>query len=192
MSNIFFVIFRRMRRPLISLLLAYVITILGLVLIPGQDADGNPWRMDFFHAFYFVSFMSTTIGFGEIPYEFTEAQRFWVTFALYANVVVWLYAIGNVLSLLQDRAFQQAIIERRFSRRIRHLREPFYIICGYGETGHALVPATSPEATSIPASCSVSASVPRPRTPRSFGQSLNFSAATSTTTVLIPSFFNCL
>ena len=141
MNNIFFIIFRRMRRPLISLLLAYVVAILGLVLIPGQDAEGNPWRMDFFHAFYFVSFMSTTIGFGEIPYEFTEAQRFWVTFSLYANVVVWLYAIGTVLSLLQDRAFQQSITERRFSRRIRHLREPFYIICGYGETGHALVRA---------------------------------------------------
>ncbi|MCP4995222.1 MAG: potassium transporter TrkA, partial [Gammaproteobacteria bacterium] len=141
MNNIFFVVFRRMRRPLISLLLVYAITLLGLVLIPGQDADGNPWRMDFFHAFYFVSFMSTTIGFGEIPYEFTEAQRLWVTFSLYATVVVWLYAIGTMLTLLQDRAFQHSISERRFSRRINHLREPFYIICGYGETGHALVRA---------------------------------------------------
>lgn len=139
MNNIFFIVFRRMRRPLISLLLVYAIAMLGLALIPGQDADGNPWRMDFFHAFYFVSFMATTIGFGEIPYAFTEAQRLWVTFSLYATVVVWLYAIGTMLTLLQDRAFQQSITERKFTRRIRHLREPFYIICGYGETGHALV-----------------------------------------------------
>lgn len=141
MNNIVFVVFRRMRRPLISLLMVYAITLLGLVVIPGQDADGNPWRMNFFHAFYFVSFMSTTIGFGEIPYEFTEAQRLWVTFSLYANVVVWLYAIGTMLTLLRDRAFQHSISERRFSRRIRRMREPFYIICGYGETGHALVRA---------------------------------------------------
>ena len=75
--------------------------------------------MDFFHAFYFVSFMSTTIGFGEIPYEFTDGQRLWVTFSLYASVVVWFYAIGNLLSLVQDRAFRQALIERKFARRIR-------------------------------------------------------------------------
>lgn len=138
MENIVFLAFRRMRRPLLTLILAYAIATLGLTLIPGQDADGNVWRMDFFHAFYFISFTATTIGFGEIPYEFTDAQRLWVVISLYALVVVWFYAIGNLLSLVQDRSFQQAVTERRFARRIRHLREPFYLICGYGETGSAL------------------------------------------------------
>ncbi len=139
MENIVFLAFRRMRRPLLTLILTYAVAILGLTLIPGRDAAGNVWYMDFFHAFYFVSFMSTTIGFGEIPYEFTDAQRLWVTFSLYASVVVWFYAIGNLLSLVQDKAFQHAVIERRFTKRIRRLREPFYLICGYGETGGALV-----------------------------------------------------
>jgi hypothetical membrane protein len=89
MDHIFFLILRRMRLPLIMLVLTYATTMLGLVLIPGQDPQGNPWHMDFFHAFYFVSFMATTIGFGEIPYEFTNAQRLWVTFSIYATVVVW-------------------------------------------------------------------------------------------------------
>jgi len=141
MDNIVFLILRRMRRPLLTLVLVYAVSVLGLVLIPGQDAQGNPWHMSFFHAFYFVSFMSTTIGFGEVPYEFTDAQRAWVTVCIYLSVVAWLYAIGTILSLLQDKTFQHAIRERRFAQRIRHLREPFYILCGYGETGRELARA---------------------------------------------------
>jgi Trk K+ transport system NAD-binding subunit len=141
MDNIVFLILRRMRRPILTLVLVYAASVLGLVLIPGQDAQGNPWHMSFFHAFYFVSFMSTTIGFGEIPYEFTDAQRVWVLVSIYMSVVSWLYAIGTILALLQDKTFQQAIRERRFAQRIRHLREPFYILCGYGETGRELAQA---------------------------------------------------
>ncbi len=139
MDNIFFLVFRRMRQPLLTLVLTYAVAVLGLVLIPGQDDAGQPWRMDFFHAFYFVSFMSTTIGFGEIPYPFTDGQRLWVIFSLFASVVAWIYAIGNLLALVQDKAFQQAMTERRFARRIRRQRDPFYLVCGYGETGGALV-----------------------------------------------------
>ena len=139
MDNIVFLILRRMRRPLLTLILAYAAAIFGLTLIPGQDADGNPWRMDFFHAFYVISYTSTTIGFGEIPYAFTDGQRLWVTLSLYTTVVSWIYAIGTILALVQDRTFQRAIGESRFARRIRGMREPFYLVCGYGETGEALI-----------------------------------------------------
>jgi Trk K+ transport system NAD-binding subunit len=141
MENVVFLIFRRMRAPLVALIVTYAVAITGLVLIPGQDAEGNPWRMGFFHAFYFVSYMSTTIGFGEIPYPFTGAQRFWVTLTIFSTVIVWLYSIGTVLALLQDKTFQRAVTELRFARRIRRLSDPFYLICGYGETGSALVRA---------------------------------------------------
>jgi len=141
MDNIVFIILRRMRRPLLTLVLVYAVSILGLVLIPGKDAQGNVWHMDFFHAFYFMSFMSTTIGFGEIPQEFSGAQRAWVTFCIYLAVVAWLYAIGNILTLLQDKAFQQAIRERRFAQRIKQMRDPFYLLAGYGETGRELTRA---------------------------------------------------
>lgn len=141
MNSIIFLVLRRLRRPLLTLISVYTISVLGLVLIPGQDAHGNPWQMSFFHAFYFVSFMSTTIGFGEIPHAFTDAQRAWVLVSIYLSVIAWLYAIGTILSLLQDKTFQRAIKERRFARRIRQLREPFYILCGYGETGKELARA---------------------------------------------------
>jgi len=141
MDGFIFLVFRRMRRPLLTLLTVYSTAVLGLVLIPGQDADGNVHHMSFFHAFYFVSYMGTTIGFGEIPYAFTDAQRLWVTFSIYGTVVAWFYAIGTVLTLVQDRTFHHALKELRFARRIRKLTEPFYLLAGYGQTGRELVMA---------------------------------------------------
>lgn len=149
MNNVIFIFFRRMRQPLLTLVVAYSVAVLGLVLIPGQDGDGNVWHMDFFHAFYFVSYMATTIGFGEIPYAFTDAQRIWVLLSIYATVIGWLYAIGTLLTLVQDKSFQEAITERRFTRRIKQLKEPFYIVCGYGETGEALVSVLSERNQSV-------------------------------------------
>lgn len=139
MENVIFLFLRRMRGPLLLLIAAYAVSIGGLVLIPGVDDDGNPWRFDFFHAAYFVSFMGPTIGFGEIPYEFTPAQRAWVMFTIYLTVLSWLYAIGKIFGLLQDPAFARALTEARFIRAVKAIREPFYIVCGYGETGSILV-----------------------------------------------------
>ena len=141
MQNIVFLILRRMRPPLLTLLMVYAIAVLGLTLIPGRDADGNVWQMSIFHAFYFVSYMATTIGFGEIPYAFSDAQRLWVSLSLYAAVIAWIYAFGTILALVQDRTFLEALAEYRFARRIRRMREPFHLVCGYGETGTALVRA---------------------------------------------------
>lgn len=141
MENIIFLIFRRMRAPLLTLIVTFAIAVLGMVVIPGMDPQGNPWHMDFFHAFYFVSYMSTTIGFGEVPHAFSDGQRIWVTLTLFATVVAWIYAIGTLLTLIQDKTFRQAVTEGRFARRIRRLREGFYLVCGYGQTGGALVEA---------------------------------------------------
>lgn len=141
MNSILFLFLRRMRAPLLVLLAAYTISVAGMVLIPGVDDQGEPWRMTFFHAFYFVSYMGSTIGFGEIPYAFTDAQRFWVVVTIYLSVISWLYAIGTILSIIQDPIFKRAVTEQRFTLQIRRLRDPFYLIVGYGESGSLLVPA---------------------------------------------------
>ncbi|MBX2850043.1 MAG: NAD-binding protein [Acidiferrobacterales bacterium] len=135
MSDIFFLVLRKLRTPLIVLISVYAIATLGMTLIPGVDDQGQVWHMSFFHALYFVSFMGTTIGFGEIPYEFTDGQRAWVLVCIYTSVISWLYAIGTTLSLLGDQTFRNAISNRAFQRAIKHIDLPFYIICGYGETG---------------------------------------------------------
>lgn len=136
MSSTFFLVLRRMRAPLIVLIAIYTVTITGLIVIPGQDADGNPAPpLSVFHAFYFVSYTATTIGFGEIPEPFSDAQRLWVTLCIYLSVVGWSYAIVTILALLQDRAFRIALAVNKFGRQVHRLSEPFYIICGAGNTG---------------------------------------------------------
>jgi len=133
-----FLVLRRMRVPLITLILIFAISVLGLTLVPGQDAAGAPTRMSIFHAFYVMSYTATTIGFGELPDPFTDAQRLWVTGTIYLSVIGWAYAISALLSLLQDRAFKAALALQHFSRKVSRLREPFVLIVGYGQTGELL------------------------------------------------------
>nr|CAA6830514.1 MAG: Potassium channel protein [uncultured Thiotrichaceae bacterium] len=145
MPGLFYILLRRLRIPLIVLVIIYAISILGFVLIPGQDDLGNVWQMSFFHAFYFVSYMASTIGFGEIPYAFTDAQRMWAMFTIYASVIGWLYSIGALLGILQDPAFRRLRSEYLFRRKVENIHSPFYLICGYGDTGAILVEALSVE-----------------------------------------------
>jgi len=90
------IVLRFMRRPILVLIVVYAIAISGLVLIPGQDAEGNPTHMSIFHAFYFLTYTATTTGFGEIPHPFTDAQRLWAIVLLYGSVVAWIYAISSI------------------------------------------------------------------------------------------------
>jgi voltage-gated potassium channel len=137
-SAAIFLVLRRMRAPLIVLIVIFAVTVLGLTLIPGQDAQGRPWRMGFFDAFYVMSYTATTIGFGEIPYPFTYGQRMWVTVSIYLTVIGWAYAIGSLLALLQDRGFRRAVAAQHFTRKVSRLREPFLLIAGFGQTGELL------------------------------------------------------
>ncbi len=133
-----FVVLRRMRAPLITLIVIFAFSVIGLSLIPGVDAEGQPARLSPFDAFYVMSYTATTIGFGEIPYAFSYAQRMWVTGTIYLTVVGWAYAIGSLLALLQDRAFRQALALRHVSRKVTRLREPFLLVAGFGQTGETV------------------------------------------------------
>jgi voltage-gated potassium channel len=137
-SETIFLVLRRMRTPLIVLIVIFAVSVLGLKLIPGQDPQGHPTRLGFFDAFYVMSYTASTIGFGEIPFPFTYAQRMWVTITIYLTVIGWAYAIGSLLALLQDRAFRQAVALQQFRRKVSRLREPFLLIAGYGRTGELL------------------------------------------------------
>ena len=141
MGDVLFLVLRRLRAPLLVLLLVYAVSIAGMVAIPGVDDEGRPWRMGFFHALYVMSYTATTIGFGEIPYPFTDAQRLWVTFAIYLSVIGWAYALGAVFALTQDPTFRAAASRSLFERRVARLREPYVVICGYGRSGQAIAGA---------------------------------------------------
>jgi len=135
-NSAFFLVLRRMRAPIIVLIVIYGIAVIGLTLVPGVNAEGQPAApLSFFHAFYFISYTATTIGFGEIPNAFSDAQRLWVTVCIYLTVVGWSYSVVTLIALLQDKSFQNTLTTNRFARRVRLLKEPFYLICGCGETG---------------------------------------------------------
>lgn len=137
-EDLLFMVLRRLRAPLITLIVVYAISVGGLALVPGLGADGNPQRMTIFHAFYVMSFTATTIGFGEIPYPFSDAQRMWITFSIYMSVIGWAYTLASVIALANDPIFRGLLARAHFARRVRHLAEPFYILCGYGQSGSRL------------------------------------------------------
>lgn len=138
LDRVSMIVLRYMRGPIFALITVYAIGITGMALIPGLDADGNPVHMSLFHAFYFFTYTATTTGFGEIPNAFSDAQRLWAILCIYMGVVAWLYAIGSIFRLVQNPHFLQALNEHHFARSVRSLRQPFYIVCGFGDTGSLL------------------------------------------------------
>ena len=138
LDRVSMVVLRYMRGPIFALIVVYAIGIIGMALIPGQDADGNPANMSLFHAFYFFTYTATTTGFGEIPTEFTDAQRLWAIVCIYMGVVAWLYAIGSIFRLVQNPHFLLALNEHQFARSVRAIQQPFFIVCGFGDTGSLL------------------------------------------------------
>jgi voltage-gated potassium channel Kch len=139
MDNIVWLTMRRMRTPLILMILVYSLSVFGMVLIPGQDETGRLVQVSFLDAAYFIAIMATTIGFGEMPIAFTEAQRLYAFVILFPNVVAWLYSIGTILSLFLDPQFRDVLQRSRFKRQIRWLDGPYYIVCGFGNTGSMIV-----------------------------------------------------
>ncbi len=138
-NDIVWMTMRRMRTPLIVLILIYFFSIIAMMTIPGVDDAGNSYRMSFLDAAYFMAILQTTIGFGEIPFSFTPSQRMLVFWLLLPNVVAWLYSIGTLLGLILDKQFQAAFHRNRFNQQVRWIKEPFYIVCGFGNTGSMTV-----------------------------------------------------
>lgn len=133
-----FLVMRRLRTPLITLIVTFGVAVLGLTLIPGVDEAGRPYTMTFFDAFYFMSYTAATIGFSEYPHTFTIAQRMWVLVFIYASVVTWAYCLGSLFTMFQEPMFRRAVTLQRFRRRVARLRDPFFLLVGYGEAGRTL------------------------------------------------------
>ncbi len=138
-EQIIWIVLKRLRTPFFVIIITFSISILGLVLIPGATDQGKPYQMTFFDAFYFVSYMASTIGFGEAPYTFTYPQRMWVSFAIYFTVIGWFYGIGAIVSLIQDEGLRRALNLNAFKKQVENLHEPFYIILGYNSITKTII-----------------------------------------------------
>jgi Trk K+ transport system NAD-binding subunit len=139
LSRVSFIVMRAMRAPLMALLIVYSVAILVMSFIPGLEVAGEVQYLSIFHCFYFMTYTATTTGFGEIPVAFSNAQRLWAIVCLYVSVVTWFYALGSIIRLFQNIFFIRAVEEWRFSRSVRRIIGPFYIVCGFGDTGSVLV-----------------------------------------------------
>jgi Trk K+ transport system NAD-binding subunit len=126
-------ILQRMRAPFLVIIFTYTVSIIGLLLIDGIDNDGHPYKFSIFDAFYFISYTSTTIGFGETPFTFTYPQRIWVSMSIFFTVTGWFYAIGTLVALLQDKLFLEEFARAKFRRSVAYLKEKYIIILGYND-----------------------------------------------------------
>ncbi|WP_295421126.1 TrkA family potassium uptake protein [Sulfurovum sp.] len=133
------IVIRRLRWPFLVIVLTFSISILGMVLIPGQDDQGNVYHLNFFDAFYFVSYMASTIGFGESPYAFTYPQKLWVSFNIYLTVIGWFYGIGTIVALIQDEVLHKELARTAFARAVKSIKEPFVLILGYNNATKELI-----------------------------------------------------
>lgn len=138
-SSSLFIILQRMRKPFLVIILTYTIAMTGLLIIEGVDNNGEVYHMTIFDAFYFVSYMATTIGFGETPYEFTYTQRLWVSFSIYLTVLGWFYGIGTLVTLLQDKLFLREIQRAKFGYQVKTLKQKFIIILGYNQITNEII-----------------------------------------------------
>ncbi|HPX38126.1 MAG TPA: NAD-binding protein [Mycobacterium sp.] len=134
-TEVIFLIMRRMRAPLIFVIVTFSFCTAGMMFIPGVDSQGNPHRLSIFDAFYQMTITLTTVGFTEAPYPFSIPQRMWMSLSIFLLVISWAYAIGVFLSLVQSSAFQSAVAAQQFRRQVRRLVEPFVIVGGYGNAG---------------------------------------------------------
>lgn len=137
-----FIILQRMRKPFLVITITYTIAIIGFLIIKGVDNEGNPYQLTIFDAFYFVTYTASTIGFGELPYEFTYAQRIWASMSIYITVLGWFYGIGTLVSLLQDKLFLREIEKAKFKRQIKNLKDKFIIILGYNQITNEIINRT--------------------------------------------------
>lgn len=138
LSRVTFIVMREMRMPIMTMIIVYSVSVLGMVFIPGPVINGETQYMSIFHAFYFMTYTATTTGFGEIPFEFSNAQRFWAIICLYVSVIAWFYAIGSIIHLIQNPFFLRAVSEWRFAKSVRRIPGDFFIVCGFGDTGSVL------------------------------------------------------
>ncbi len=130
-DNSLWIILHRLRTPFLVLIVTYSISIIGLLMIPGEDGNGNIYNMTIFDAWYFVSYTATTIGFGDTPYTFTYHQRMWISIIIYLTVIGWFYSIGSVIAILQDKHLLSEIAKVKFIKQVKNIKQPFVIILGY-------------------------------------------------------------
>lgn len=128
-------VLKRLLLPITILLCVMSASIVGLMIIPGETPEGEIYWLGFLDALYITSYTASTIGFGEIPYPFTDHQKLWMLGVIFTSVITWLYNIGSILRTFQDKALWSEIHTYYFEKKVNKIQDKFYIILGFGRTG---------------------------------------------------------
>lgn len=137
--NFFSLILKKLKVPFLLIIISFSISVLGLILIPGIDSDGNEYHLSIFHAFYITVYTSLTIGYGEIPYVWTDIQRMWMIVVSFLTVASWLIGFGSIINILKDESVKIAINKLLMEKKIRSQKEKFFIVVGFGNKGESIV-----------------------------------------------------
>jgi len=116
--------------PLIFIILTFAIAVLVLSLLPGVDNAGNIYYLSFFESFYFTLITATTIGFGELPYDFTIAQRWWTIHVIIFTVMSWFFVLTRIVSIFRDEIIIKSLERQKLLRKITKNKKEIIIIHG--------------------------------------------------------------
>ena len=116
--------------PLIFIILTFAIAVLVLSLLPGVDNAGNIYYLSFFESFYFTLITATTIGFGELPYDFTIAQRWWTIHVIIFTVMSWFFVLTRIVSIFRDEILIKSLERQKLIRKITKNKKEIIIIHG--------------------------------------------------------------
>jgi len=116
-SKILFYILKQLRTPLIVFFLGFMLIMLGLTLTPGYNPNTNEiHHLSFFDSFFIITYTSTTIGYGEIPYPFTTQQKMYLAISIYIIVFLWFYLLSSFADIFKQKKFHILLQKNKISK----------------------------------------------------------------------------
>ncbi|HID79539.1 MAG TPA: potassium channel protein [Aquifex aeolicus] len=128
LENRFFELLKRLRQPLILIILVHYFGTIGYMLI-----EGFPPLLAFYQTFIGVS----TIGYGEII-ELDSAGRIFTVFLDFAGITAFFYATGVLADLFFKEDILEIYREWRMLKEIQKIKG-HYIIAGYNTIARELI-----------------------------------------------------
>ena len=113
--------------------LAFVATLMGLVLLMGTIGFTTIEGYPAFDAFYMTLITVSTVGYAEI-HPLSHAGRVFNSFLIFFGVIAVFFAIGAMTQSIIALELGEYFGKRRHRRMIDKLKDHF-IVCGYGRVG---------------------------------------------------------
>ena len=118
-SKIIFYILKELKTPLLVFFSGFSFIMIGLSLTPGYNPNTEEvYYLSFFESFYIITYTSTTIGYGELPYPFTIQQKMYLALSIYIIVFLWFYLLSSFADIFKKSKFKNIIKEYKLNKMI--------------------------------------------------------------------------